>query len=172
MSRMRMPTKTTKGQSSTLARLAVQVYGRDLLSPRSASRRQSRPPLDCSVRERQKLRAKTSQYVPGLLPHPNGNHLSTTTAAAAPHRPYRSALRATYPPDNTATAAHPVAVFLFALAFDCSSFPWNFVQHLLYRVFSSTTGRPSHRLRRFGPMGQSPTRLRVHTYTHRANRRS
>ena len=120
--RMRM---MTRAQSSTLAHLAAQTCGRGSWSPKSANRRQSRPPLGCSAQERQKQRAKISPYVPALLPHRNGNHLSIITVAAAPHRPHCLVLRTTDPSDHTATAPHAVVVFFFTLAFDCSSFPWN-----------------------------------------------
>jgi hypothetical protein len=133
------------------------------LSPRYVNRRQSQPPLGCSVQERRKQRAKISQYVFALLPHRDANHLSIITVTTTSHRPYRPVLQATYPSDHTATASHAIAVFLFALAFDCSSFPWNIVQRLLFPVFSSKTGRPSGRFYRFGSMGESPTPPHTHT---------
>ena len=62
---------TTRGQSSTLVHLAARAYGRDLWLPRFVNRRQSQPPLGCSVQERRKQRVKISPYVSTS----QGNHL-------------------------------------------------------------------------------------------------
>jgi hypothetical protein len=74
------------------------------------------------------------------------NHLSMSfvTAAAAPNSPHRPLVRATDPPDHTATASHAIPVFLFTLALDCPSLLWNAVQPLLCRILSSTARRSSN----------------------------
>ena len=147
---------TTKARSYIRAHLALQACGRGLSSPKYVNQRPSRRLLGCWVQERQKRRAKISQYV-SASPLFHDTNRFVILVAAAPNNPYHPLLRAIGPSNHAATASHAAPVFLFTLVVDCSSPLWDTVQCLLCRIFS-TTCCSSNRLYRFNFMGVSSMR--------------